>query len=416
MVKLFVSLLLLAAAVLAGAWLFTPQAAEQTLRFFLTPKYVQPENLKIGRVRGNLANGAWFEDVELKNIQGLPDGSVLRAKSVQLRLLSGIEIDDLEAAGIPPSECVVQIQKLILTPPYGRNVRWQNGRIHLPHSDPVLFYGSWTSRGPDIQVYARKVDVADILKFFPEIKAFRRVTGAAEEIHLFITGEARRPIFRGNLNAAKISYNKFSLSDARAAFSLRPQAESGKISLLGKVLVKGGTLSARKSNARIDLLSSVLLFKGDPSLPTFDLRGRSLVEDAEISIELRGTTDKPELTLTSDPPMSREQLLIMLATGRGWAGTREALQEGRVSVDIAKEFIDYFVLGGSGTRLAQALGIRDISLEYTEEMRGVEVKKDLLPNVDAIYGVEQSRFTPTSYTPLTNKVGAEYRFNRESGR
>jgi hypothetical protein len=107
-------------------------------------------------------------------------------------------------------------------------------------------------------------------------------------------------------------------------------------------------------------------------------------------------------------------LLVMIATGKGWSGTGEALKEGRISVDAAKELVDYFLLGGSGSRLAGRLGIKEVSLLYDETAQGFEVKKNLLPDVDAVYGIEQTRDEASASGPTTHKVGAEVQLDRDA--
>ena len=67
------------------------------------------------------------------------------------------------------------------------------------------------------------------------------------------------------------------------------------------------------------------------------------------------------------------------------------LGQGKVSPDLAGDFIDYFVFGGSGARLSEQLGIRGFSVKYDKNKKGLEVKKAISDKLEASYGVEQSQ-------------------------
>jgi hypothetical protein len=150
-------------------------------------------------------------------------------------------------------------------------------------------------------------------------------------------------------------------------------------------------------------------------VPAFELDGSAKVQEIPIRIVARGTALKPEFRLSSTPQLPEDQLLVMLATGQGWSGTEQAIREGKVNADLAKEFIDYFLLGGSGARLAHSLGIKEVSLLYDEETRGVAVKKDISSRLGAVYGIEASQPQSTqSSAGATQKIGAEYKLGENS--
>jgi len=103
---------------------------------------------------------------------------------------------------------------------------------------------------------------------------------------------------------------------------------------------------------------------------------------------LQGTVNEPKLTLSSNPPLTQELLLVMLATGRAWGSTQGALQSGRMSADLIKDFVDYFLFAGTGSKIAKRFGISDISLIYRNETNTMGLNTSLSDKIKLGYEVE----------------------------
>ena len=86
-----------------------------------------------------------------------------------------------------------------------------------------------------------------------------------------------------------------------------------------------------------------------------------------IHLHLQGTKDAPQLELTSQPPLAKETLLLMLATGKTWRATRETFAQGTVSTTLVTDVVDYLFFGGFGNRLARRFGISEFGLTQNVE-------------------------------------------------
>ncbi len=220
-------------------------------------------------------------------------------------------------------------------------------------------------------------------------------------------GRLLEPKFSGECQTERLIRNGFSLSNCPLLLNLQLRDVKNKPKLYGTISSNSGTISGSKT-AVIKLGESKISFFGDPKKASLDLKGTSTVEGTKINIVLKGAFDNPELKLTSDPPLSQERLLVMLITGKSWKGTEVALGNRQFSPDLVKDFVDYFVFSGSRNKIAQQLGIRDITVTFEQQKKGVGVKKAITEKIDASYEVEQSQAKEEEPT-TTQKVGGEYK-------
>ncbi len=123
----------------------------------------------------------------------------------------------------------------------------------------------------------------------------------------------------------------------------------------------------------------------------FDLKGFSVIEGTRINIVFKGTLYRPDLRLTSDSLLPKDTLLLMLATGRKWQDLKSATPGGELNVNVVKDFIDYFVLGGSASNFAKSIGISDISLTYTTESKSIKATSPISDKIGLTYGVQQQQ-------------------------
>ena len=121
--------------------------------------------------------------------------------------------------------------------------------------------------------------------------------------------------------------------------------------------------------------------------PTLDLVAERAIrrEDITVAINVRGTLADPFITLTSQPPMSQNEALSYLLTGR----SINTLQSGETaSVDRAAESLAFsgggLLLGGLGSRV----GLDEVTVEQTgEDDAAVVLGKYLSPNLFVSYGI-----------------------------
>lgn len=433
----------------AAALLFTDAGASAAVRF-LAGRYGAPYgDIRIGSVEGRLTGTVIARGVRIEGLKGLPPGSALYARTVSVSALDGrrfrphvrvrgihlrapgtaervsvravdgnplgrVTATDVFAAGLKglPPEATLKIQSLEAESPFrAADVRVvTNGRLSLGASDPALFYGTLGKKAMDVRLYCRSLDLADVLRVYGKGK-LRFVTGSVENLEARVTGRPDAPEARGRFRLKAVKYGRFRLVHGFGSFAFSPRKENGRWTAPGRLELRRGKVRVMKTSLTLDGATAELF--GDGRLPRFDVTARSRIEDVDVTLRLRGTADKPDLSLTSDPPLPQERLLIMVATGKAWKGTAQAMREGRVSMTAAREFLDFFVLGGSGRGLADVLGLKDLTLLYTEDMRGVEVRKGVTRDVDAIYGIETPQAGREDLA-VKQRLGAEMRVGRDA--
>jgi len=345
---------------------------------------VAPE-ITVARIEGNLVDGVTIHELHLREPTRFPQGSALDIE----QLTTGVPID---------------LQHL-------RTIH--NGKLRLPESEPLLFYGSQKGGQIDFRVYARYLDVRDVLSVVSSGQTEGRVKGSLHEVDVTAGGSIRSLALTGQFHLAWLSRDEFSIAECPVTFALTLKGLPGEPAVYGEIALRGGQAASRQTT--VTLQPGKIMFVGDPLQPVFDVRGSSTVEGTKIHIALQGTRERPELKLTSDPPIAQEVLLIMLATGKRWKGAQEAFAHGVISSDLATDFIDYFIFGGFGSQLANRFGLPELALTYDVQTKRVGVQTSIADRVQVGIEVEPSsieqetepRETIGQGPPIPYKVGAE---------
>lgn len=340
------------------------------------------------------------------------ENSSVTARQVRGSLLTGLHLEHFEAVGIPrvPPETKLRVRLLSLGIPFWDlrypSITVQDAQLDLPESDPILAAGEYRGGRMQLNLYSRLLDAREILGFFLSEKDARKFSGPVGPVDLNVTGPRDRMNVQGVFYIRHLNYYTFSLVDAAGTVSLTVQPGSIRDGLIGEVQIEGGILNLKNCSVRMD--PSRISYAGDPKRPVFDLSGTAVVEKIPVRAVFKGTFRLPELRLSSDPPLPQEQLLLMLATGKRWKGMEGVSREGGLPLDLVGDFLDYAVLGGSGSRLAQRLGVQG-SLLVTEDGRttGLGVRKSLSDRVGVRYGVEQTQAELGGAAVVRQKVGAD---------
>jgi translocation and assembly module TamB len=171
----------------------------------------------------------------------------------------------------------------------------------------------------------------------------------------------------------------------------------------GAIRVKEGEYKAFGQFVRI--VRGVLSYEMTPlNEPTLDLVAEREIrrEDITVAINVRGTLADPFITLTSQPPMSQNEALSYLLTGR----SLNTLQSGETaSIDRAAESLALsgggLLLGGLGSRV----GLDEVTVEQTgDDDAAVVLGKYLSPNLFVSYGI--------SIAEAINTIKLRYTINR----
>lgn len=361
-------------------FLFTTKGSSFIVKSVLS-KYAESKDIDINKITGSLSEKISLQDVEIRDLEALPRGSIIKIQRIDIYFTS------------------FSLQ--------GLNLEIFNGRLNLPKSEIIPFHGTYKNGFLGINIHSNKVTVRELLDLFAKNQTFKKISGEINDLDIYIRGSFLEPKLKGGFRINKLSRNGFSMINCPSIFDVTLKDLKKGVKIYGEVVFTSGTISGARTTV-IKLKESRILFSGDPKRASLDIYGDSTIENTKIKIVLRGTFNSPELKLTSEPPLPQERLLVMLVTGKSWKGTEVALGKGQLSVDLVKDFVDYFVFSGSGSKVAQRLGISDISVTFEQQKKGVGVKKAITEKVDANYAVEQSQAKEQSPT-TTQKVGAEYK-------
>jgi len=369
---------------LAATILFTPVGSKLVIDQ-LMDRWGKYADVSIGEIDGNLVQGLRLSNVKMLNGEKFPPGSTLDITSVSINLVS-LRLD-------------------------GFNLAIENARLKLPVSNSILFFGSLNQGVLDFSVYSHNVETSEVLKLFPENKTLKHVEGFLTKVDLKITGTYQQPLVSGNFHVDKVVYKFFSLSEAPGKLNLSLTREDGKFQLRGPVSFKEGEVLAKNIKARLE--QSRVVFTGSPKVPDLFLKGHSFVNEVKINIRITGPRSKPKMELTSVPALPETKLLLMLVTGKGWAGLDESVNQGTISPGLASDVLDYFIFGGSGSGIAKRLGIKDVSVIYDEGKRGIAIREGLTEQIELGYGIEEAQDDTQNQSVVTQTLEGEIKMTEK---
>ncbi|MBU4457258.1 MAG: translocation/assembly module TamB [Candidatus Omnitrophica bacterium] len=331
---------------------------------FLISRYAQSDDVEIKGIDGSITRVLSFQEISLGNLKMLPPGSVVEIKKIEL------DVNPFDLEGV--------------------YVNINGGKILVPGADPIIFYGNYTNGLLDLNIYSKSIDAAELSSFLNDKKALSGIKGAVKDIDIFIKGPLQEPELTGQLHIERLSRNVFSITDSPISLNLKFKEIRTDLKMFGETILEGGSVSGPKT-AVVKLQESKIIFSGPPGEPKFDLKGLSDVEGVRINITLKGSMKEPDIGLSSEPSFPKERLLLMLATNKSWDMTEGALIKGQLSPDIARDFLDYFLFAGSGGKIAQYFGLKDVTFQFNGKTKGVGVKKDVSGNLDVSYAVEKEQ-------------------------
>ena len=341
--------------------LFFTSKGSQTAADFAFSNYLNADDFSFERVEGDLKNGLSLYNVLIENSAKLPPGAVIKIQRIDM-VFREFRLSRLE-------------------------VEIYNGRLKLPFSDAVLFYGNYKQGLLDLNIYSKKVSAREIIDLFTHKRFFSTLSGVFNDVNLHIVGKLNQLAMEGSFFVEKIVKGNFSISGSPGSVMMYCDDLFESMHLNGEIVLKSGTAAGRNT-AVVALGGSKIVFESDPKTPKLNIRGRAEVDDVKINAVLQGTFNEPELKMSSYPPLTEDLLLVMLATGRSWGSVPAASGEGPLSANLVRDFVDYFIFGGKGSQLAGYLGISDISLIYDQDTKVMGVETALADKVRVSYEVE----------------------------
>jgi len=318
--------------------------------------------VSIGQVQGNLVKGMVFQEVEIKDGKPLPEGSSLRIAR------ASFSFSPFRSEGLDGEV--------------------HNARLALAHSeDPVVLSGHLANGFLKANLYSKSVDVQDLKALFPQVRQREAVTGVVKDLDITFTGPWRTPQINGIFLVERFSYRQFLLEQCPVWFGIKLQGgESGFKQIRGEVLLRGGTITSRRAVSHLQ--ESHLFFPGDSRGIVLDLRGTSTIEGIPIRMALTGTSQHPELKLTSEPPISQEALLLMLTTGKRWRSLEGQFTQGQIPVDVVRDFLDYLIFSATASTLNQHFGLPGVFLTFDANTKTIGVQRTISENAQVVYGIQ----------------------------
>ena len=134
------------------------------------------------------------------------------------------------------------------------------------------------------------------------------------------------------------SRNPFRIHNNLAKGTVRPEL---KLTGRGELPVLSGNVYVDPT--RISLPAGILIFESGiirfdpnrPDLPTLDLIGKSTLLGYDVTVLLEGPYNEPVVTLSSVPPLSNQELLLLLVAGQLPDKTADADASQRQSMNVA---------------------------------------------------------------------------------
>jgi len=361
-------------------YLFSTHNGSVGFAEFILAKYLRAPNIKFEKAEGTLRTSLSLHDVFIENAQKLPPGAIIKVQRIDMSLKQ------------------LRLSKLFL------NV--YNGRLNLPFSDTILFYGDYKDKVLDLNIYSKKVSPREIIELFTSKRFLSTMSGIFSDVNLHITGKLNTLAMEGSFFIVKIIKESFSLTECSGSVMMYCDDLFESMTLTGEVVFKKG-VAAGNNTAVIYLDNSKIIFESDSKHPQLNIRGHSIVEDVKINSVLQGTFDDPRLRLSSYPSLTQDILLVMLATGRSWGAQSAGMGQNVSSANLVRDFVDYFLFAGKGTQIARYLGINDISLTFNRQTKGVGVKTSIVNKVEVSYEVEPGEAGNTDQGSSKQKVGGE---------
>lgn len=338
---------------LAFYLLFTTQGSAGLAKLVLS-KYVAYRDIRINKIQGDLSRGLTFTDVELGGVKGLPPGSVFKIQQLQVSLRP-LKFDSL-------------------------NFEIENGRLVLPHSEPIVLFASYKKVKLDVNIYSRRIDAKEILNLLFKERGAKNISGIISNVDSYVGGSFTRPQLTGVFEVDSLSHKGFSLSRCPGSFALAFKTKKNESRIHGAIVLQQGDIIAQAIKVRI--LDCKIIFSLDQDQPTIDFKGTTDIGETKIGIALTGTFEHPFLTLTSNRPHLPGTLLLMLVTGKEEKELQVTNQAG-ITGSQAKDLIDYLFSGVGQDKVIASLGVNKVTLspEPPATKSEADASQPLLPEV-----------------------------------
>lgn len=220
------------------------------------------------------------------------------------------------------------------------------------------------------------------------------------------------PPWRDMVFDVQISSNTpFVLSNNLARGAARPNLHlsgTGEIPVLtGRIFVDPTRISVPAGKIVIE--SGVITFpENDPDRPTFNLSADSRLAGYDITLIFQGTFEEPVITLSSDPPLAEDELVLLVLTGKppqsAQDKTNRAMANMNMAVYLGKGLLSKWFSGESAESEESVLDRFELDL-------GRQLSKTGEETVEAQFRLMEGVFLPGDRLFLTSEKDIYDNFN-----
>jgi hypothetical protein len=376
-----VSLIILSTCALSVGYMYLMYTSDGAQWLFdkAAKHYVDAESFRYGGFAGTIAEGIQLTDVEIINLHIFNAPNVIRIQNLSL--------------GLPGLDFRKAWTRIL------------NGRIQFPVSDPLGFYGKIEEGQLNLFLYAALLDVRELATIFKNDLSLKNLKGTATHAALTVTGDYKHPVLDGEFLLEELRYLGFSIHNLPAQFKLAVGKDKGEIAWNGVLTAPSGVVISRLT--KVDLTESKLIFNGPFRNPGLDIKGTSKIEQTVLNFALKGSKQKPQLILTSNPPRPQPILLVMMATGQDVTVSNK-LEAGELSPESVRDFVDYFTFTSDGGNFTNNIGLGNFSVTMDDNTRGLGIRRRVTNQVKVGVNLEETRTEAGVNNPnVTRTIGGE---------
>jgi len=364
------------------------------------PQYSGSASLTNGSVR--------LENANLPAIEKLEVQAGLENDVVSLQKLSGVfggapfqasGTIALTGADAPVVDCRLQGQNLLF---------YRDESMKIRADADLTATGSWRRLqlgGKVVIVDGRYTKNVDFLTMFRGSAKPKSDLG----MQLF---SLTAPPWRDMVFDVRITSDKpLSIYNNMARGAVRPNLHligTGEIPVLtGRIFVDPTRISVPAGKIVIE--SGVVSFPdNDPDRPTFDLRAQSRLAGYDITLIFQGTSEEPVITLSSDPPLAEDELLLLVLTGTPPQSAQDRTKRAMANMNMAV----YLGRGLLGTWFGgESVESEESVLDRFQLDFGRQLSKNGEETVEAQFRVIEGLFLPGDRLFLTSEKDIYDNFN-----
>ncbi|HZS43774.1 MAG TPA: translocation/assembly module TamB domain-containing protein, partial [Blastocatellia bacterium] len=214
-----------------------------------------------------------------------------------------------------------------------------------------------------------------------------------------------------NINAPDTLLVRNTTVNTVATAALHVGGTLGNTDVTGRISLNGGTIKFR--GQKYDITAGTLIMTGGAgSVPEVNLEAESTVSGDEIYVGIRGPINDLDLTLNSDPQLTRAEILSLIATGRTDTGTVNSDQMVQSGLTTAASLLTSEVLFNPlGEQAQQRFGLSQFQIDpiirpNTNPAARLTIGRQLARNLSFLYSTnlssEQDQVISLEYD-LTNR-------------